>query len=286
MPFRTANTLPDLADVKIFFSGLMFFRPSADGSACEVCPHRGSPDHRLSIEVRQKALDPHIPDLILMRHLGLVEYPALDIGIVPATVEGVKQFLDPISPIGPAFDRSNGHANAADFRFAIDLENPEFHQRPLKLDKNYTTPTIELTDGTFYSAITTDETKLTVTRKLGGKTDLVLHRIAAALGTNIYLPVNSSLVLNWAEGGVPRVQVLPKPRANDRFSYEIYISNDPLFVDMNNRDEVLKLHDEFEEYYKAIKDLPPAVPFKLDFQDHLGTPSIPCMPVVGGTDET
>jgi hypothetical protein len=79
--------------------------------------------------------------------------------------------------------------------------------------------------------------------------------------------------------GVPRTLELERKEGS---SHEIYILNDPLFVDT----QAGEAHDELREYYKILTSIPPEERFELQIVDlpttGKGTPDTLCMPVVKG----
>jgi len=288
MTFRDSVVLPDNPFATVLFSGLLFLRADDHGDFCDVGVHRSSPDHYLSFEVRKKNTDRNIPDVVIMRHLGPVEFERISIATDGST-HGVFRYNPP-----GTFNRAVD-GDARDLRWALDLESHEFHdQLPagttrLKLDKFATAPDIRVLDGIFFAALKTDKTKLKVERQYGNKPNQNLYSIAALIGCNIYLGDRvPNLILNWTDAGHLRELKLARADAAGGY-FEIYINNDPPFMDPA---EVS--HKEFPEYYKALPDVrtddrfnvdvskivTPPVPGVTSVPPGLGSPNIPCMPVI------
>jgi hypothetical protein len=89
-----------------------------------------------------------------------------------------------------------------------------------------------------------------------------------------------SLLLQWFELGTPNV--LEMKKATQFKEYEIYIMNDPLYID----DDSPEVHDEFKEYYKILTPVPTAnqlalkVTKKPNASGDKGTLKNPCMSVI------
>jgi hypothetical protein len=301
MPFRVKETLPPSPTVQIFFSGLILLLPDSTGSACDVAIHRRSPEHHLTIEVREKMRGAvgTTTDRIIMRHVGPLEFDALI--NVPSAIEGVRKYI-PTESFDRAATGPEPHPN--DFRWIIDLaSDTEFHGPTLnrdRIDNAGVNPHIRITDGVFYTARKTDPTEVKITRKKGRKLDnetqgpilpdLPLRSIAAIIGANIYLNDTNKMELTWRENGERRTLRLSKPPAASAVDhYEIYIINDPLFTDPTQQ---FPTHDEFEEFYKVV-DVFKSARFALAVEmitqggggappPSLGTPTIPCMPITHG----
>jgi hypothetical protein len=291
MPYHDSTTLPDDPTVKIFLQGQLILEPQ-DDFTCDIGVNRCSPKHELSIEVRQRMIDPGSPDITLMRQLGKLEPSGVEIDLEPASTAGVKRFIAPTS-----FARdANTNADGCDFRWLVDLKSPEFHDAEVVVNGSDTEPNIKIRDGIFYTALRTDPDVVTVTRTGGDKADLDLNRVAALVGVNIYLSDDTvKFKLAFTQNGEKQTLVLAKPTAASGIKcYEIRINNDPPFVDPNLD---LATHQELKEYYKVIDgvfvdDEPTDFKrFELLFgrpqarsapPSGLGTPTIPCMPVGGG----
>jgi hypothetical protein len=276
MPFIETNELPPDPAVRIFFSGLMIIQPSNDGESCEVFVNRAALDHCLSIEVRLKR--PIGPDIVLMRQFGPLSF------IPPANLEPLRHGFQIISDDPKGLRSYCGPALASgedSFGLAINLkEDPFNHSQPLQVDPKGGRPSIELNDGIFYTAEKTSE-KLQIKLDKGGlELKAALQPFASLIGANVYLDEGATLQLRWFELGTPNVLELTKPE--EGFSFEIYILNDPLYID----EEAAEVHDEFKEYYKILSPVPDQDQFMLDVirleeeGPSKGTARTPCMSVV------
>jgi hypothetical protein len=294
MPFTQQMTFPPNApDVKVFFTGLMLIKPAAaDDRTCEVWVHRGAPEHELTIEVRQKQAGR--PDLIMMRHVGLLPYafpsdeshpddpPVHGFKLqVKTAPKGVRSYMGP--------DTARGEEALTE---AVNFQSPQYHNgRVGGIDEIGGRPSILLNDGLFYVADKTSRDTI-ITLERDGMSAVQIDPIASLIGANIYLDAGDSLLVRWHAQGVIKRLELNKPAAG--ISYEIYVINDPLF-----ESEITGIppHDEFEEYYKLLREVrpsgaPPTTPlrpFRLEHQFRLritppgeaprkGSTTIPCMP--------
>jgi hypothetical protein len=297
MPFTPQDDLSPNPDVSVFFTGLMLIRPADDTRTCEVWIHRGAPEHELTIEVRQK--QDGRPDVIMMRHVGPLPYafptPPGHAGDPPihgfvlqvkTTPKGVRSYTG----VNPS---TEGEA----LNKAVNFQSPQYHDgRVGGIDELGGRPSILINDGVFYSAVkTSPDTILNLERD--GAATVQIDPIASLIGANIYLDTSDALLVRWHAQGVLKQIDLNKPPAGSHISYEIYIINDPLF---ESEITGIPQHDEFEEYYKLLREVPPVPPpppgtrlkpFRLQDQfrlkitppggnPHRGSTKIPCMPGV------
>lgn len=276
MSFTPTADLPDNPDVRVLFTGQMIIQPDAQGNTCEVFINRRAPDHQLSIEVREKHTGQ--VDGFWMRHMG----PLMFGNPVPGTEQplfgmlmqktagaaGVKMYTgDPLPGGEEALAR------------AINLESEEFHKGKANVELEGGRPSIFMNDGIFYTAAKTSD-KLTLKLKKGDASQTI-NPFANVIGANIYLEPNEKLSLVW-RGATGGIEVLELEKLKDGGSYEIYVVNDPPFVDP----EAAKTHDEFQQYYAILPQVPNEDKFSLDFEHkdeaERGSIKIPCMPVIGG----
>jgi hypothetical protein len=133
-----------------------------------------------------------------------------------------------------------------------------------------------MNSGIFYSANKTPpEMRVNLKR---GKSVVPLGSFANLVGANIYLPDDETLGIRWLEMGVVRALELKRKEGS---SYEIYILNDPLYVDI----EAGVFHDELKEYYKILGSIPTEERFELKIDPttvRRGTPNTLCMPIKTG----
>jgi hypothetical protein len=281
MPFREALVLPPNPTVRIFLQGQLLLEPNASGSRCDLGVNRCAPDHRFSMEVRQKMTDPDSPDIILMRHVGPLMHGGFEMEADPPGIDGVQKFVP-----ADVFLRVANQGHPRDFRWIVDLANTEFHNGRLTVNGTATEPNIRIRDGIFYTALRSDPTRVRVTRKGGNLPDLQNFRIASMIGVNIYLRPGKAFKLSCRQNGVEQILRLEKPENGSEIkSYEIWINNDPLYVDPNSS----PVHSELAQYYRVIDSVEVAGVAAADFKrfdlefdrvagSPLGTPTIPCMP--------
>jgi hypothetical protein len=94
----------------------------------------------------------------------------------------------------------------------------------------------------------------------------------------------------WRQGSdIVTLPFMPPP-VGVSFTYEVYVTNDPLF-DPNAFSPVVSPHDELAEYYRVLPGVRPQERFTLTQlpvtaspespSGDRGSPRIPCMPVIG-----
>lgn len=294
MPFTPENIFRPNPDVRVFFTGLMLIRPSMNSNTCEVWVHRAAAEHELTVEVREKR--PGRPDVIRMRKVGPLPYAFPPIGAaagdppIHGLILQVRQAPKGVRAYTGA-DTANGEealTEAVNFqsfhngRVAPDVPNGEPGLNALN-----GRPSILMNDGLFYSAVKTPS-DTTIELERDGAATIRLDPISSVIGANIYLDTADQLLVRWGDQGRLKQLPLDKPAANSGISYEIYIINDPLFEDENRARPV---HDEFEEYYKLLREVPASglpKPFRTQDQfrlkitppggnPHRGSTVIPCM---------
>ena len=275
MPLTPVNELPPNPAVRIFFSGLMIIQPNEDGSHCEIFVNRSAVDHEFSVEVREKRANK--PDAVFMRHFGPLSF-------IPPPEDELTFGLHLIASNPKGLNRYTGGPLAGgedSFDLAIDLKGEDFHRgSPVEVDVKAGRPSISLNDGTFYAADKASD-ELEIVKKQGGEEQGPAGSFATLIGTNIYLEDQDVLRVRWLRLGLPQVFELQKPPEGS--SYEIYIQNDPLFVDPQAAGD----HDEFGEYYRMLPSIPTEDRFAFDipeeaFTDEKGTPRTLCFSVALG----
>lgn len=301
MPFTSVQDLPPNPDVRIFFTGLMIIDPNPTTetetpsnpnppnpfeNTCEVFVHRSAPEHRLRIEVRRKR--PGKPDIIMMGHPLPLEFTEqspdplrfgmrIEVGPNPL---GVRRY-DPPDPNNPS-------PEGRGLGLAIDLEGPRFHGGSIgRVDPLGGRPSILFNDAIFYTAITSDEVTPNLAIALERNQNLVLEHVppfASTIGANIYMDEDpeTRLFVDWRQDGRAKLLELKKPTGGE--SYEISITNEPLFEENNLQ---LPRHDEFREYYKILPAVPSDQQFRLNITppppgEPRGSTTTACMSVIKG----
>jgi hypothetical protein len=269
MPLTPTDTLPPNPDVRIFFSGLMIIDADNAGETCEVFVNRAALNHHFSVVVREKRIDR--PDVVLMRLPcefsflpDLTGNQTVGLEILANPHKGLAMYTGAPQPDG-----------SETFRLAIDLESTMFHGKSIEVDEGGR-PSILLNSGIFYAAERTMP-QMVINLKRGGSVQQ-LGSFANLIGANISLGDKETLTIRWLDVGVVRALQLKRKEGS---TYEIYINNDPLFVDP----EAGEAHDEFKEYYKILDSIPPEERFELKVDPKSspkGTPRTLCMTVVKG----
>lgn len=252
-------------DVQIFFHGQLLLR-SEDGVTCEVAVNPVATAHVLTIEVRTKTAGS--ADLINMRHVGPLYFRQRE-----GVHEGMSiEVTNPV-PASPAawkcitLDSINYESGAsepqnppdADFRWILNLEGVNFHEKELEPPVFKSHHVIRLRNGEyFFRTAVRSNNDFVFRRTGGGKAPKDFRRIGAIASASVFLDTNQSVVLRWQDGTQEEDRTLTLTKAAGS-TYEIYIENSPLYQDPT-RDADLPNRDELVEYYKVIPEIPPPVP--------------------------
>ena len=260
MIFAQSNDLPPNPAVKIFFTGLLILEPLPD-KTCQVFVHNSSADHNLLVEVRRKR--PGKPDQVMMRLPG----PLTLTGGHPSNAHGLLIRTTMVPPAQKSVKAYNGNNPSSEgtelsdsFVFSRILDVPPGHVDPVG-----GRPSILIDDGIFYTAeVRTLNAEL---KKVGAPTGTTLTALPTIIGANIYLSQPHQRVdVRWRLHGN---DVSLKLEKSDDFHYEIYINNEPLYED----DQPGPSHDELEEYFKILPDVPEGERFTLTFPDAIPDPN-------------
>jgi hypothetical protein len=129
-----------------------------------------------------------------------------------------------------------------DSRWAIDLK--AFHPTAAhSTDTGKVKFDIKLKEGLLYAARRTDPINLkTFLLRPTAVDPEDFKRIGAIIGVNVYLDANTSLKLDWNDGGVPRQWLLPKGG----------IDGGPFRVSIDNGPKHSGVHEDFDIHYNAI----------------------------------
>ena len=265
MSFQPTTTLPPNPLVRVFFSGLMVIKPLPDGT-CEISVNRiaGPPNHDLTIEVRQK--QPGHRDIILARILGpLVPVPNTQSGVTIKTAQGGGI---------TAFVGAKTSDNEESLIKAVDLD----HFHPGKTQTNeFGRPSILMNEAIFYAAdITPGDLIIDLFRGLTFVE--TLKEFADLIGANIY----STTEVQWMQEGELKRLLLQAGPSGSGLNFEIYVINDPLFEPPPTPPQ--QPHDELQEYYKILPQVPPGDRLKMVFRSiprsGRGSSRTPCMSVI------
>lgn len=284
MAFKPVNDLLPNPDVRIFFVGQLILEPLKDAKGCEVYVNQRAANHFLSVEVRQKT--PNRPDEILMRHVG-------DLTLVP-TPGGTSSGSD--SPRHGMFILASKEVDPTDVNNVVPAVkaynglNPSPQGEELDLALNMSRihdvlcgavepaggrPSILINCGTFHTAEPYPAGAILKKRR-PGSLPKPQPKFAGIIGANVSLPPREAVNLIWRNKGQLETLQLLK-RGNE--TYEIYISNEPLYQDDAPDAPV---HDEFGELYKILPDVPVHEQFILipSRPPNLGSLRTPCMSVL------
>jgi hypothetical protein len=289
MPFNMRPDLPDAPLVRVFFSGQLILAPAPSTSSgerdCEVFVNRLADGHTLTVEARKKHR--RGPDEILMRHVGPLGPSRF--GDEPDGTYGM--FIGIAPEDGPrgvnGYDGTTASDEGTTLRHAITLAG--LHRdasRPVDLavDRRSAGPSILLNDATLYSAALATG-QFEVVKQ--GESPTPLGALARLLGANIYPTEEQEVVvMRWKTDDRIEELALPMPSGGEGFTYEVYVTNDPLYAGGG----LGAAHDELSEYYKILPGVPASERFVFRpattraaaaaaGMSYRGSTTTPCMPV-------
>ena len=289
MPFNTTQDLANGPLVRIFFSGQLILSPASTQSAgqpnAEIFINRKANNHDFSVIAVQKR--PGMRDVILMRHFG----PLQPIGPFAGEIGNPHGMLIGVAPGGIAPGSSprgvkvyDGTVSNEGTQLSNALSLLNLHPgADVKTDKGFARPSILLNDAVLYTA---ERTALQFELARAGTATQQLTGFASIVGANIYPTLQQSLVMTWKNKN--QIVTLPftPPAAGTSFTYEVYVTNDPLF-DPDAFAAVVSGHDELAEYYQVLPGIPQQQRFTLTMLPAVtvtaerGSPRLPCMPILG-----
>jgi hypothetical protein len=130
-----------IPDIRFLFTGLLAMHQfSADRFDIGVHSKAG---HELKILIIERS--PLGPDLIRLERDDLGDEVFFD--VVNPVHSGVSIYTN-----GETFDRSPLIDDENDFRWMVEFDGPEFHNRPLQVNEGIFNPIIYIRNGTFYTA--------------------------------------------------------------------------------------------------------------------------------------
>jgi hypothetical protein len=276
--FKPTDHLPQSPTATVLFKGLVVIGVDEDGDKKTglIGLHRLTDDHYLIIEIRGRRADG--TSFLVARHVGPLSGRDMNIGIDPPTGNGVVAY----QPGAKKFDRTAHTNDAKDFRWKVDMHDPDlFHKdTKLKMFRPGVAPCIYLKDGVFHTAVLTDEIDAESVPPSGGAPK-PLVRLAAVIGAAIETNESQSILVDWGTGETPIV--LPRSSVDPPdTTYVISVRNEPLAISLPSD----KSDDELEHYYEVLRKhhggsvVPKTERFRLAF--HRMTDEIPCMPTVLG----
>jgi hypothetical protein len=197
--------------------------------------------HKLSMEIRE----------VSPNGVSTTEYPIngvqdLWIGSTNPATRGVTAYTNPRAP----FNRKKGLGDREDFRWILDMEGSELHNKKLSIaSPENLTPTLHFTHGVFYTSKLFEENVSRVEHK-SNKQPTTLGKVAEKISVDIYLDDNASGVVLSPEGNAaPLLMLNRKPGTR----YEITVKNMP-HTSTQNASMQISERSHFSFYYEAIND--------------------------------
>lgn len=256
--------LPDNPTIKIAFTGLLAICVDADKKNCHVGILRGITDHKLRLKVFKVT-----PDSTQVLKLdGDPDKEDTFLRLKEEQTDGIRTYKN-----GPFTRDDTDDPN--DFRWVVDIEGPEFHNRALEVPKGVLTPAFHFDNGLLYTGSTS-----AVDIIQDKKPKMPNTLVAVFIGANIYLADKNEASLRI---GTNNPLVMKKEKD---VSYKIQV--------LNNCDKVVKNPGgDFVQFYKAfknkgLKEIPGPEKFSilaaevLNAAVDLDSRQHPCGPAFGG----
>lgn len=187
--------------------------------------------HNLVLDIEEIELDPvtRSPLRSCLKPHSLRLDEDISIDVVYPDHGGSLQFQRGVSTyMGGEFDRLRDKGDAEDFRWIVDLEGPEFHNRKLRV-KNLSElmPTVFISNGILYTKQKTDEAFARISVH-GKPSPVALGKFAHGINADITCPKGGKVILSnrsdneWPECGDRHSVSLPQ---SDVIKYRITIEN-------------------------------------------------------------
>ncbi|HZG51407.1 MAG TPA: hypothetical protein VEZ40_04655 [Pyrinomonadaceae bacterium] len=174
------DDLPNDPTVILVFHGLMGFAYNPLGF-CEVGMHAKAPEHEFSVHA-YGSTTPSDDDLLYSYKAGPAGDMAINVirfDVKNPRTEGVQFYKPGVTSIANQQEASDDRA----FSAVLDLEGPDFYNRPLRKKPGAFKPRMHVKNGIFYTYARTPKQF----RRSAPNDDLNLGRIAWLIGANIYL---------------------------------------------------------------------------------------------------
>jgi hypothetical protein len=239
--WNPTNQIPEDETIDLIFHGLLAFCYNSD-EHCEIGAHNDAEDHSPSLEIFE--------DGTRKRSFSGGELRGLGANIITLTAE------DP-DPPGVFFfmkdgelDRQHPEDNPYDFRWLLDLEGPDFYDRPpgMPLEQNlgFYRPKLVVHHGVFYTA---DTTRTQFKRSLRG--DRILGHVSYYVAAKIKLRSGTALL----KGGELEYTFHAGKKYQVTFANVCSHNGKACKFEPNSLDK--EERNDFFEYYKTFQ-LPPA----------------------------
>jgi hypothetical protein len=226
------------ATLGITFEGLMIFTRNDNARILQVGALKNIPGHEFRVEVEND--DPPPP--------AGFDAALSSSGDITIEVTGEKD-NNARSQQAQTFARGGRagltEAQEKDFRWLVDLEGNEFHNRPLSWTANYRHflgPIITVKHGEFY---TKDLRDVRITSPRAGRTDVAVARI---IGCKITIPAKESAVLTYGLTGHRRELRFPHQPGH---SYVMRVINNIPEAEEHGMGHEQPRHD-FRFYYNLL----------------------------------
>jgi hypothetical protein len=239
------HEIPPNPKVIVLFHGLMAFTYNQSGF-CEIGIHNQSLEHELAILVFEVNDESKPAKLIYEYKVGRpgdLPVDVVRIDVKKPSEKGAKFF----KPHAGVFNRQNPSENEGDFRWVLDLEGPEFYNRPLVKKTETLQPRILIKHGVFYTAVKTDSTF----KRSAPFDEEDLGNVAYLIGANIYFEADGQAALRIGKENLV-FNYVPDGR-----KYLVLFLNlcHEQVCDYNEESPIKERRNDFYLYYKSF-DIP------------------------------
>ncbi|MFL6214353.1 MAG: hypothetical protein ACJ74J_10735 [Blastocatellia bacterium] len=217
--------------------------------------------HSLTLDIQEIELDPVTRSPVhssLKPHLLRLDQD-ISIDVVYPEKDGGLQFQRGVSTYtGGQFNRLGDIGDAEDFRWIVDLEGPEFHNRKLRI-KNLAelAPTLFISNGILYTKQKTDEAFARISAQ-GKSSPVALGKFAHGINTDITCPEGGEVIIsNRPDNRLPArgdCNAVRLPQS-DVIKYLITIENHCDATDESERTDFRLFYDVLEDPEEKEFDL-------------------------------
>jgi hypothetical protein len=226
------DTLPDSPSVRIKFDGLMALCFDRRRTLCQAGVLAKAPKHVLDCKIARTAggetAELETPKGLRKGDIRLS---------FPKHASGVSVYQN------GAFVGCSDVDDTQDFRWVVDLEGPDFHNRAMKIKPKAFSRLITLNGGVFYNFQLSD---VAIDIKRAATGEVVRRRkVSTVTGANVYLEPGDSFTLRFGEDGKGRKTFKAEKDVTWEFTFD--------YLCPAAKSDQPNLESDFPLYYRAFQ---------------------------------
>jgi hypothetical protein len=229
--------------IRLLFDGLMTICFDSKKSQCQIGVPRAASNHELTIKV-EKTFAGETKTITTLKGF---DTEAIAFAL-PAGEVGIQTFQK------GDFSGDFAKDDPRDFRWVVDLEGPEFHNRKLSIKKGAFRQFITLKSGVFYTqSLSYDEIEI---KKAATGEVLNSRKVSTVTGVNVDLQPGEMFALHY--GGKNQQRLIFEAEAD--VTYTLTLDN----LCPEAKSLLPNLESDFRLYYTLFDDVPPDQQLDLD----------------------